>query len=66
MKKYIVYLGILAVGLLLGWILFGGSPKEETDHNHDAVTETNQMWTCSMLHRLCNQKQEIALFVVWI
>jgi len=35
MKKYIVYLGILAVGLLLGWILFGGSP-------------TNQMWTCSM------------------
>jgi len=31
MKKYIVYLGILAVGLLLGWILFGGSPKEETD-----------------------------------
>jgi len=48
MKKYIVYLGILAVGLLLGWILFGGSSKEETDHNHDAVTETNQMWTCSM------------------
>jgi len=48
MKKYIVYLGILAVGLLLGWILFGGSPKEETDHNHDAVTETNQMLTCSM------------------
>ena len=48
MKKYIVYLGILAVGLLLGWILFGGSSKEDTDHNHDAVTETNQMWTCSM------------------
>jgi Cu(I)/Ag(I) efflux system membrane fusion protein len=48
MKKYIVYLGILAVGLLLGWILFGVSSKEETDHNHDAVTETNQMWTCSM------------------
>ena len=48
MKKYIVYLGILAVGLLLGWILFGGSSEEETDHNHDAVTETNQMWTCSM------------------
>ena len=48
MKKYIVYLGILAAGLLLGWILFGGSSKEETDHNHDAATETNQMWTCSM------------------
>ena len=48
MKKYIVYLVILAVGLLLGWILFGGSSKEEAGHNHDAVTETNQMWTCSM------------------
>lgn len=48
MKKYIVYIGILAVGLLLGWILFGGSSKEEAGHNHDAVTETNQMWTCSM------------------
>ena len=48
MKKYIIYIGILAVGLLLGWILFGGSSKDETDHNHDAVTETNQMWTCSM------------------
>jgi membrane fusion protein, copper/silver efflux system len=48
MKKYIVYTGILVVGLLLGWILFGGSSKEETDHNHDAVAKTNQLWTCSM------------------
>ena len=48
MKKYIVYLGILAVGLLLGWILFGGSSNEEKNHNHNAVEETNQMWTCSM------------------
>tara|TARA_R110000787_G_scaffold8495_6_gene28705 strand:- start:3005 stop:4777 length:1773 start_codon:yes stop_codon:yes gene_type:complete len=48
MKKYIIYTGILGVGLLLGWILFGGSSSEETSHNHDAVIETNQMWTCSM------------------
>ncbi|MFY0713717.1 efflux RND transporter periplasmic adaptor subunit [Seonamhaeicola sp. NFXS20] len=48
MKKYIIYIGILAVGLLLGWFLFGGSSNTETEHNHDAVTETNQMWTCSM------------------
>ena len=48
MKKYIIYFGILVVGLLLGWLLFGGSSKEETDHNHDKVSETNQMWTCSM------------------
>ncbi|WP_458627108.1 efflux RND transporter periplasmic adaptor subunit [Winogradskyella sp. PC D3.3] len=48
MKKYIIYFGILVVGLLLGWLLFGGSSKEETEHNHDKVSETNQMWTCSM------------------
>ena len=48
MKKYIIYIGILAVGLLLGWFLFGGSSNTETAHNHDAVTETNQLWTCSM------------------
>ncbi|MGB5419733.1 efflux RND transporter periplasmic adaptor subunit [Algibacter sp.] len=48
MKKYIIYIGILAVGLLLGWFLFGGSSNTETEHNHDEVTETNRMWTCSM------------------
>ncbi len=48
MKKYIVYIGILAVGLLLGWILFGNSSNKETEHNHNEAAETNQMWTCSM------------------
>lgn len=48
MKKYIIYIGILAVGLLLGWILFGGSTNKEEEHNHGKVAETNQMWTCSM------------------
>ncbi len=48
MKKYIIYIGILALGLLLGWLLFGGSSNNEIEHNHDTVTETNQMWTCSM------------------
>ncbi|MFC4721720.1 efflux RND transporter periplasmic adaptor subunit [Geojedonia litorea] len=48
MKKYIIYFGIMALGLLLGWILFGGSSKKETDHKHDMVSEANQMWTCSM------------------
>ncbi|WP_262732177.1 efflux RND transporter periplasmic adaptor subunit [Gaetbulibacter sp. NE] len=47
-NKILVYLGILAVGLLLGWLLFGGSSKEEADHNHNEVAQTNQMWTCSM------------------
>jgi len=48
MKKYIAYIGILIVGLLLGWILFGGSSNKETAHKHDVITETNQIWTCSM------------------
>ncbi|MDY7396777.1 efflux RND transporter periplasmic adaptor subunit [Aureibaculum sp. 2210JD6-5] len=48
MKKYIVYIGILAIGLLLGWVIFGGSPDKKTEHNHNEVAETNQMWTCSM------------------
>ena len=48
MKKYVVYIGILVVGLLLGWLLFGGSTNKETEHNHDEIAEMNQMWTCSM------------------
>jgi Cu(I)/Ag(I) efflux system membrane fusion protein len=48
MKKYIIYIGILAIGLLLGWLLFGSSSNESTEHNHMETTETNQMWTCSM------------------
>ncbi len=47
-NKIVIYAGVLVVGVFLGWLLFGGSSKEETDHNHDSVTETNQMWTCSM------------------
>lgn len=48
MKKIIIYIAILAVGFLLGWLIFGGSSNTEREHNHEAVTETNQMWTCSM------------------
>lgn len=48
MKKYLIYIGILAIGLLLGGLLFGGSSNTEAQHDHDAVAKTNQMWTCSM------------------
>lgn len=48
MKKYISYTGILVVGLLLGWLLFGNSSQKEATHKHDEVAETNKMWTCSM------------------
>ena len=48
MKKYIIYIGILTVGFLLGWFFFGNSTTKETTHNHSETAETNQMWTCSM------------------
>jgi membrane fusion protein, copper/silver efflux system len=47
-NKLVIYIGILTVGLLLGWFLFGNSSAKETEHNHEATTETNQIWTCSM------------------
>jgi Cu(I)/Ag(I) efflux system membrane fusion protein len=48
MKKYIIYLGLLALGLFLGWLFFGNSSDKESEHDHNKVTENNQMWTCSM------------------
>ena len=48
MKKYIIYIGILAIGLILGGLIFGGSSNKETEHDHDAMAESDQMWTCSM------------------
>ena len=48
MKKYIIYSGILAIGLLAGWLLFGGTSSNQTEHNHEDVIATNQIWTCSM------------------
>ena len=47
-KKTVIYIGILAVGVLLGWLLFGGASTSKTVHNHGEMSETNQMWTCSM------------------
>jgi len=48
MKKYIIYIGILVVGLLLGWLIFGNSSNENTKQNQSESVKTNQMWTCSM------------------
>lgn len=47
-NKIIVYVGVLAAGILLGWLLFGGASQSETTHNRNAVAEDNQIWTCSM------------------
>ena len=47
-NKIIIYIGLLAIGLLLGWAIFGGSSHQEAEHKHDVTAEANQMWTCSM------------------
>ncbi|MFD1613723.1 efflux RND transporter periplasmic adaptor subunit [Gelatiniphilus marinus] len=47
-NKIVIYVGLLVIGVLLGWLLFGGSSNESAKHNHKETTETNQMWTCSM------------------
>ncbi|NJB84104.1 efflux RND transporter periplasmic adaptor subunit [Wenyingzhuangia aestuarii] len=48
MKKYIVYIGILVVGMLLGSWFFGYSGSKETSPKHSEVTVEKEMWTCSM------------------
>ena len=45
MKKYIIYSGILVLGFVLSWLLFGISLTNESEHNHSL---TSEMWTCSM------------------
>ena len=48
MKKYIKYIGILGLGLTIGWLIFGTPSGATQDHNHEASKATNQQWTCSM------------------
>jgi len=48
MKKYIIYIGILVIGLILGWLFFGGSSTNEETHNHSEEIVINEMWICSM------------------
>lgn len=46
-KKLLKTAGILVLGILLGWLLFGGGEKKSENQNHsDEVAE--QIWTCSM------------------
>lgn len=56
MKKYIVYVGLILIGLVFGWLLFGNNSNEEANHNHTEATQTNQMWTCSMHPQIMQQE----------
>ncbi|MCM4166617.1 hypothetical protein KCTC52924_03557 [Arenibacter antarcticus] len=54
MKKNIIYIGVaLIVGLLGGYLLFGGDASDRAanskdNHDHTEEIASNQMWTCSM------------------
>lgn len=50
MKRILIYTGLLAAGLLLGYWIFSSNSNDVAtttgeDHDHESVT---QMWTCSM------------------
>lgn len=51
-KTIIIVLSTLAIGLLLGWLIFGSSEStvtEEHQHEHSAEEEAGETtWTCSM------------------
>lgn len=55
MKKYIIYIAILAIGLVLGYVLFGSSAEgslntKNTSDMSESVNHSEEvhMWTCSM------------------
>jgi len=49
-KTIIIVLATLAIGLLLGWLIFGGSGNEKTEEHQHEVEEVagETIWTCSM------------------
>ncbi|WP_420575440.1 efflux RND transporter periplasmic adaptor subunit [Ekhidna sp.] len=51
-KKTISYLGVLIVGILIGWLLIGGSGSESLEElptDHSAMDHADgTTWTCSM------------------
>ena len=47
-KNILKIVGVLFIGLFLGWILFGGSDATKEVHDHSAEQEAGTTWTCSM------------------
>jgi len=50
-KENIIYIGIaVVVGLLVGYLIFGGNGETTTtdEHDHSAEIASGEMWTCSM------------------
>ena len=46
-KNTLKIVGLLFIGILLGWILFGGNDTSNNAHNHTVEQEAT-IWTCSM------------------
>ncbi|WP_372746546.1 efflux RND transporter periplasmic adaptor subunit [Lutibacter sp.] len=47
-KNILKIVGVLFIGLFLGWMLFGGSDATKEVHDHSAEQEAGATWTCSM------------------
>lgn len=47
-KNIIKMVGILFIGVLLGWLVFGGSDTPKSEHDQNNAQETETIWTCSM------------------
>ncbi len=47
-KNTLKIVGVLFIGLFLGWMLFGGSDAPKEVHDHSAEQEAGTTWTCSM------------------
>ena len=47
-KSIVIGLITLTIGVLIGWILFGGSSNSETSAHVDETESLNEIWTCSM------------------
>ncbi|MGB5436353.1 MAG: efflux RND transporter periplasmic adaptor subunit [Maribacter sp.] len=47
-KNILKMVGVLFIGLLLGWMIFGGNDAPKSEHDHNATEGTETIWTCSM------------------
>ena len=47
-KNILKIVGVLFIGLFLGWMLFGGSDATKEVHDHTTEQEAGTTWTCSM------------------
>lgn len=48
MKKYLIYIAILVIGVLVGKFILSNPTSNEGLQENKESTVTNQMWTCSM------------------